>query len=79
MRKWYTSKGALNVLIFIMVVGFAAYMYKQSPHIERSGLVIFLTGGTLILIRGIVKITMGMRGRGVKRETGNGKTEAENQ
>ncbi|MCZ6676551.1 MAG: hypothetical protein O7E52_04800 [Candidatus Poribacteria bacterium] len=61
MGKWYANKVILNALILIMCVGFMAYMFKQSPQIEQAGIVIFLAAGTLVMVRGVVKITMGMR------------------
>ena len=63
MQKWYTNKVLLNTLIFIMVVGFIGYLLP-SPQIKQLGLIIFLVAGTLVMIRGVVKITMGMRKTG---------------
>ena len=60
MQKWYTNKILLNTLIFIMVVGFIGYLLP-SPQIKQLGLIIFLVAGTLVMVRGVVKITMGMR------------------
>ncbi len=62
MKKWYENKTLLNAAILIMIVGFIAYMLRQPPQMKQLGLVIFLTAGTLIMIRGVVKITMRMRG-----------------
>ena len=62
MKKWYENKILLNAAILIMIVGFIAYILQQPPQMKQLGLVIFLTVGTLIMIRGVVKITMGMRG-----------------
>lgn len=63
MQKWYTNKILLNTLIFIMIVGFIGYLLP-SPQIKQLGLIIFLVAGTLVMIRGVVKITMGMRKAG---------------
>lgn len=64
MQKWYTNKVLLNALIFIMVVGFMGYLLRPSVQIKQLGLIIFLVVGTLVMIRGVVKITMGMRKTG---------------
>lgn len=61
MGKWYVSKVILNALILIMVVGFMAYMFRPSAPIQQVGIVLFLTAGTAVMVRGVVKITMGMR------------------
>lgn len=63
MQKWYTNKILLNTLIVIMIIGFIGYLLP-SPQIKQLGLVIFLVAGTLVMIRGVVKITMGMRKTG---------------
>jgi F0F1-type ATP synthase assembly protein I len=63
MQKWYTNKILLNTLIFIMVVGFIGYLLP-SPQIKQLGLIVFLVAGTMVMIRGVVKITMGMRKTG---------------
>ena len=63
MQKWYTNKILLNTLIFIMVVAFIGYLLP-SPQIKQLGLIVFLVAGTLVMIRGVVKITMGMRKTG---------------
>lgn len=63
MQKWYTNKILLNTLIFIMIVGFIGYLLP-SPQIKQLGLTVFLVAGTLVMIRGVVKITMGMRKTG---------------
>jgi hypothetical protein len=63
MQKWYTNKILLNTLIFIMVVGFIGYLLP-SPQIKQLGLIVFLVAGTMVMIRGIVKITMGLRKTG---------------
>ena len=61
MQKWYTNKVLLNALIFVMVIGFMGYLLRPSIQIKQLGLIIFLVAGTLVMIRGIVKITMGIR------------------
>lgn len=63
MQKWYTNKILLNALILIMVVGFIGYLLPY-PQIKQLGLTVFLVAGTLVMIRGVVKITMGMRKTG---------------
>ena len=63
MQKWYTNKILLNMLIFIMIVGFIGYLLPF-PQIKQLGLTVFLVAGTLVMIRGVVKITMGMRKTG---------------
>ena len=63
MQKWYTNKVLLNTLIFIMIVGFIGYLLP-SPQIKQWGLIVFLVAGTLVMIRGVVKITMGIRKTG---------------
>lgn len=61
MTTWYENKILLNTFILIMVVAFAVYIFQRSAEIGQWGLVIFLTSGTLIMIRGVVRITMRMR------------------
>jgi hypothetical protein len=61
MEKWYISKAFLNTLLVIMAVGFIAYFLRQPARVPQLGLVIFLAAGTLIMVRGVLKITMGMR------------------
>lgn len=61
MQKWHTNKVLLNALIFVMVIGFMGYLLRPSIQIKQLGLIIFLVAGTLVMIRGVVKITMGMR------------------
>ena len=63
MQKWYTNKILLNTLIFIMIVGFIGYLLP-SPQIKQLGLIVFLVAGTMVMIRGVVKITMGLRKTG---------------
>jgi F0F1-type ATP synthase assembly protein I len=64
MQKWYTNKVLLNTLIFIMIGGFMGYLLRPSLQIKQLGLIIFLITGTMVMIRGVVKITMGMRKTG---------------
>ena len=64
MQKWYTNKILLNALILIMVVGFIGYALRPSLQIKQLGLIVFLIAGTLVMIRGVVKITMGIRKTG---------------
>ena len=61
MGTWYENKILLNTFILIMVVAFAVYIFQRSTEIGQWGLVIFLTSGTLIMVRGVVRITMRMR------------------
>ncbi len=63
MQKWYRNKALLNTLILIMILGFIGYLLP-SPQIKQWGLIVFLVAGTLVMIRGVVKITMGMRKTG---------------
>jgi F0F1-type ATP synthase assembly protein I len=63
MQKWYTNKVLLNTLILIMIVGFIGYLLP-TPQIKQLGLIVFLVAGTMVMIRGVVKITMGMRKTG---------------
>ena len=61
MQKWYANKILLNTLILIMVVAFMGYVFRPSLQIKQVGLIVFLVVGTMVMIRGVVKITMGMR------------------
>lgn len=61
MGTWYENKVLLNTFITIMVVSFLMFIVQRSTPIGRWGLVIFLTAGTMIMIRGVVRITMRMR------------------
>ena len=61
MDKWYVSKTVLNGLAIVMLIGFLAYFVQPSPLVKRLGLVFFLTAGTLVMVRGVVKINMGMQ------------------
>lgn len=64
MQTWYTNKVLLNTLILIMVVGFMGYLLRPSPQIKQLGLIVFLVAGTIVMIRGVVKIMMGIRKTG---------------
>ena len=64
MEKWYVSKTVLNGLAIIVLIGFLAYVFQPSPLVKRLGLIFFLTAGTLVMVRGVIKITMGMEKRG---------------
>ena len=65
MGIWYENKTLLNTFILIMVIAFMMYMLQRSTHIGQWGLIIFLGAGTLIMIRGVVRITMRMRKSGI--------------
>jgi F0F1-type ATP synthase assembly protein I len=47
-----------------MIGGFMGYLLRPSLQIKQLGLIIFLITGTMVMIRGVVKITMGMRKTG---------------
>ena len=65
MQKWYANKVLLNTLICIMVVGFIGwYLPQSSPQIKQLGLIVFLVAGTTVMIRGVVKIMIGIRKTG---------------
>ena len=59
MQKWYENKTLLNTFIALMSVSFIAYFFFH----WKWGLPLFLCGGTVIMVRGVVKITMRMRSR----------------
>ena len=59
MRKWYENTALLNILIVLMLISFIAYYFFH----WRWGLPLFLSFGTAIMVRGVVKITMRMRGK----------------
>lgn len=63
MGTWYENKPLLNTFILIMAIAFVVFIVQRPTQIGRWGLVIFLTAGTLIMIRGVVRITMRMRER----------------
>ena len=67
MGTWYENKPLLNIFILIMVAAFVIFMFQRSTEIGHWGLAIFLTAGTLIMIRGVVRITMRMRKDGAKK------------
>lgn len=64
MQKWYENRKLLNTLIVFMSVSFIAYFFFQ----WRWGMPLFLIGGTAIMVRGVVKITMRMRSRKRRKE-----------
>ncbi|MDE0553315.1 MAG: hypothetical protein OXI24_03815 [Candidatus Poribacteria bacterium] len=64
MQKWYENRKLLNTLIVLMCVSFVAYFFFQ----WRWGMPLFLIGGTAIMVRGVVKITMRMRNRKRRKE-----------
>lgn len=64
MQTWYTNKVLLNTLILIMVVGFMGYLLRPAAQIKQLGLIVFLVAGTIVMIRGVVKIMMGIRKTG---------------
>ena len=59
MQKWYENKKLLNTFIVLMCTSFIAYFFFQ----WKWGLPLTLFLGTAIMVRGVVKITMRMRGR----------------
>ena len=59
MQKWYENRKLLNTFIALMCVSFIAYFFFH----WRWGLPLFLSAGTAIMVRGVVKITMRMRRR----------------
>ena len=59
MQKWYENKKFLNTFIVLMCTSFIAYFFFQ----WKWGLPLTLFLGTAIMVRGVVKITMRMRGR----------------
>jgi hypothetical protein len=67
MHKWYENKTLLNILIFLMAVCFMAYFFSH----WKWGLPLFLIFGTAIMIRGVTKITMRMRGNKTKPDSQN--------
>lgn len=64
MQKWYENRTLLNISILLMIICFVSYYFYQ----WRWGLSLFLTFGTVIMIRGVVKITMRMRDNKIKSE-----------
>ena len=59
MQKWYENKTLLNTFIVLMCISFVAYYFFH----WKWGLPLVLFLGTAIMVRGVVKITMRMRGR----------------
>lgn len=57
MQKWYESRLILNILILLMLISAIFYFVFQ----QQIGLPLFLGFGTVIMIRGVIKITMRMR------------------
>ena len=64
MQKWYENKKLLNTFIFLMCISFVAYFFFHWGW----GLPLFLCGGTAIMVRGVVKITMRMRRKKNRKE-----------
>ncbi len=62
MQKWYENRTLLNILIFLMIAFFILYFLYQ----WRWGMSLFLIFGAAIMIRGVIKITMRMRGNNTK-------------
>jgi len=65
MGTWYENKTLLNTFILIMVIAFMTCMLQRSTHIGQWGLGIFIGVGTLIIIRGVARITMRMCKSGI--------------
>ena len=59
MQKWYENTTLLNIFIVFMVVCVFSYFFYQ----WQMGLYLFLFSGTVIMIRGVTKITIRMRNR----------------
>ena len=57
MHKWYENTTLLNTLIVLMTISAVVYFFLQ----WNIGLPLLLIFGTLIMIRGVIKITMRMR------------------
>ena len=57
MHKWYENTALLNILIVLMSISAVVYFFLQ----WKIGLPLLLIFGTLIMIRGVIKITMRMR------------------
>ncbi|MCY3743751.1 MAG: hypothetical protein OXH00_22275 [Candidatus Poribacteria bacterium] len=64
MQKWYENKKLLNTFIVVMCASFIAYFFFN----WHWGLPLTLCLGTAIMVRGVVKITMRMRGRKKQKE-----------
>jgi len=65
MQKWYDNRTLLNIFIFLMVICFIAYYIYH----WKWGLPLFLSFGTAIMVRGVIKITMRMRRKNPKHES----------
>ena len=59
MQKWYENTTLLNIFIVFMVVCVFSYFFYQ----WKMGLYLFLFSGTVIMVRGVTKITIRMRNR----------------
>lgn len=59
MQKWYENTTLLNTFIVFMVVCVLSYFFYQ----WQMGLYLFLLSGTVIMVRGVTKITIRMRSR----------------
>lgn len=57
MHKWYENTALLNTLIVLMSISAVVYFFLQ----QKIGLPLLLIFGTIIMIRGVIKITMRMR------------------
>lgn len=57
MPKWYENTVILNTLIILMSISAVVYFFLR----WKIGLPLLLIFGTLIMIRGVIKITMRMR------------------
>jgi len=72
MQKWYENRTFLNTAAVLTCIGLTAYLGFDSTW----GLPLFLSGGTAIMVRGVVKITTRMRThRGTDEKTNVHKTE----
>ena len=67
MQNWYENRTLLNIFIIAMVTCFIAYYFYN----RQWGLPLFLSFGTAIMIRGVVKITMRMRRNNPKHKSQN--------
>ncbi len=57
MQKWYENRLLLNIFIVLMSISALLYFVFQ----QQIGLLLFLIFGTVIMIRGVIKITIRMR------------------
>ncbi len=67
MSNWYENRTLLNIFIVLMVASFITYFIFDWTW----GLPLFLTFGSAIMIRGVIKITMRMRSNSTKHESQN--------